>query len=1140
MSSHSATAAATAYSPYSQITQRRPGKDTTPPGRHARRALAVHALVAQLAWVQEARPHWAGEQVVWRLRDGHELRPEAADLARAQYLLHKLRRYPHAGRAVLGDPEEWEAQTLQRLALVDRLRRLRARPDDTILLRDAGRLTALLAAEALCRTGAVPGPPSRALTALAARGGALETTFAPLAASLTDPDLPEEARCLAALTLGATDRARRERGLTSQWTKEQHLHAGIPVFSPAVREALDWGKRRGLPESDAALLALLLARSGPGLASRWLRLSAEETATSLFSLRPALLREMLYTGAAPEPLIEAAEVLAARGGALSLCLLDWRHALPQIDRRTAARERDSRVRRVMAAHRLRAEKAGMAQIVRAALDTWLAAVTQGPSLRRDIKSALRFVETLLALSPGSAVLLKVFVAALHRSRRLPPDLRGAFFELASERQNLLWNTAALPPATRGFPAGQAFCTWLQERWTVEGKRLYFLLRASGDPEVVREADRLDVFAIAAERAIWKRWDAVQLRLFLQIVALFLPKPSDRSGYCPFLAALRDVQDQFPSGEEARDALLPLIRPLESAARDPERRERARCVLTSLLEMLDGAPREQRRAAVTARLARSVLLLLRYAERATPEAWTVQADALCGAVLALDRNAPEASPALLAGLLEALPTTKTEARGDTAMLSLAAVDVALFLAEGGGPRLLPLLRTAMAHIPAAEEYEEQDLLRQGADVLRRYPEIGVPLRSLFEQQPRRCLALIRRLGMAARLGQDVLAPLAACDFAATGKTALSGDPLWQDVFARVPDAAPQAAALWQADWLLGRDSGAVPAGVRRLLEETTRRATELAYLEARCNAGEAAPALIARRDNLRDRLRGADSDAARARLAEELCERLAQAVAEAQMAAAERQTEACYRNRLRQIVGPLPPHLAITPDLENAVLLSATLTTNRALLHKLLRAWVDGDTDWPRTRPENAAFLESLAARGADVDVWLGAHPRRVRLRPLPKTPAQTFTLALETDPLHVLQMGNYFDTCLSAGTGCNAFSTVTNAVERNKRVLYARDAAGRVVARQLLGISAEGGLLGFHIYCSLENEPMAEALRAAMRRYGIAFAARCRIPLAESGTIPTLFAEEWYDDGALPWNTAEEKHSGATQTHGSTPPPALP
>jgi hypothetical protein len=118
-------------------------------------------------------------------------------------------------------------------------------------------------------------------------------------------------------------------------------------------------------------------------------------------------------------------------------------------------------------------------------------------------------------------------------------------------------------------------------------------------------------------------------------------------------------------------------------------------------------------------------------------------------------------------------------------------------------------------------------------------------------------------------------------------------------------------------------------------------------------------------------------------------------------------------------------------------------------------------------------------------------------------------------------MGNYFDTCLSFG-GCNSYSTVANACERNKRVLYATDGAGKIVGRKLIGINAEWALVGFRTYSALADETSNTALRDVIDRYLQDLAACCRLPLADNGTVPRLFAEAWYDDGIVAWDDPEQ------------------
>jgi hypothetical protein len=213
-------------------------------------------------------------------------------------------------------------------------------------------------------------------------------------------------------------------------------------------------------------------------------------------------------------------------------------------------------------------------------------------------------------------------------------------------------------------------------------------------------------------------------------------------------------------------------------------------------------------------------------------------------------------------------------------------------------------------------------------------------------------------------------------------------------------------------------------------------------------------------------------------------------------------------------GPLPAGLALDDDLLNATLLANDITTNRRLLQRELRAHIAGDAGWRERHPANEAFLQQLGQRGVDQSTWLADQPRVYKFSAIA---GGRVRLHAEQNPLRILQMGNYSDTCLSFG-GVNAFSAVTNACELNKRVVYAVDGAGRVVGRQLIAHSADGGVVGFHVYTSLPDQASATALRAVFRHYVAAFAQRCSLPLANDGRVPLLFAERWYDDGVVSWD----------------------
>jgi hypothetical protein len=98
-------------------------------------------------------------------------------------------------------------------------------------------------------------------------------------------------------------------------------------------------------------------------------------------------------------------------------------------------------------------------------------------------------------------------------------------------------------------------------------------------------------------------------------------------------------------------------------------------------------------------------------------------------------------------------------------------------------------------------------------------------------------------------------------------------------------------------------------------------------------------------------------------------------------------------------------------------------------------------------------------------------------------------------------------------------------------VIYAVDAAGRVVGRKLIAISEDWLLVGFSTYTALDKEESSAAVSRILQRYVERFAAACGLQLASYGEVPKLFAEEWYDDGVVEWDiTAQTPHRSMAAT----------
>ena len=146
-----------------------------------------------------------------------------------------------------------------------------------------------------------------------------------------------------------------------------------------------------------------------------------------------------------------------------------------------------------------------------------------------------------------------------------------------------------------------------------------------------------------------------------------------------------------------------------------------------------------------------------------------------------------------------------------------------------------------------------------------------------------------------------------------------------------------------------------------------------------------------------------------------------------------------------------------PDWANAFRLDRTVRQNRRTLQKLLGALARGDGGYVLRRTENVAFLEKVRQRGIRTDAWLNPPVRAVTVC------GETYKVYAERDPLRVLQMGNLFGSCLSVGK-YSAYSTIANAVEINKHVIYVADGEGHIIGRRLIAMDEEGMLHGFKLY----------------------------------------------------------------------------
>lgn len=284
--------------------------------------------------------------------------------------------------------------------------------------------------------------------------------------------------------------------------------------------------------------------------------------------------------------------------------------------------------------------------------------------------------------------------------------------------------------------------------------------------------------------------------------------------------------------------------------------------------------------------------------------------------------------------------------------------------------------------------------------------------------------------------------------------------------------------------------------------------ELASLREKRATSDSVP-LARRQTSLEAQLELAENDVSRGASPERL-ERLATKVdiatrrlrLEHWVSALDRLVDA----RLAESLGILPsPELRAPRTRECLVAILRLEPSGRSLARMVLSARM-GPPPWDlRDHPANARFLSALTRRRVEVGPWLdgiGTHTEALPHK-------EKVTLRLEADPLEIMEMGRHFGTCLSPGA-FNYFSVFSNLVDVNKRVVYARDANGRVIGRCLLALTAEGSIVAFHTYRhgSFDFDGMLE-------RFVTELATRMRVLVLPRGTVPLLVASDWYDDGPV-------------------------
>lgn len=189
--------------------------------------------------------------------------------------------------------------------------------------------------------------------------------------------------------------------------------------------------------------------------------------------------------------------------------------------------------------------------------------------------------------------------------------------------------------------------------------------------------------------------------------------------------------------------------------------------------------------------------------------------------------------------------------------------------------------------------------------------------------------------------------------------------------------------------------------------------------------------------------------------------------------------------------------------------------NAPLLLKILKAIACGAADVRAELAGNKTFLADLQRQDICAENWQA---------PFEMTFASDLfdgghvRIYAESDPLEILPMGTRFDTCLSV-FGPYFGDVVATAVDFNKKVLYAKDGAGRIVARKVIAVSRDFKLLGFPVY-SFERPEKYARLTDLFIEYGEVYAGFTKLELAQDGEVKSIHGCSDYMDNCTPWTTS--------------------
>lgn len=220
----------------------------------------------------------------------------------------------------------------------------------------------------------------------------------------------------------------------------------------------------------------------------------------------------------------------------------------------------------------------------------------------------------------------------------------------------------------------------------------------------------------------------------------------------------------------------------------------------------------------------------------------------------------------------------------------------------------------------------------------------------------------------------------------------------------------------------------------------------------------------------------------------------------------------HNEYLREILNEDPAGIALTPDLSNAIKFYAACKKEKVNVdaaRKIVYNAVKGNSRWILEEEKNKEFLEKAKQKGINTVTWVDGKETEYEIG------GEKIRIHTENDPLRVLQMGNSMEnSCLSV-TGQNREKTPANAVDINRRIVYAEDDNGKLLARAVIGLSNDANLVqgGFYKNVSIDDKKASE-IKGKIKEFIFEFSRECNapaLPWGSSRTVENLVSEEAYD-----------------------------